>query len=80
MTEGIWGGSDGKTGILHGKISDISGDDQSYFKLSQDSYLMVTDMQHNLTLFQKVLQNFWGFHRDGVKMDINSAGKERTPI
>ena len=33
LTEGIWGGSDGKTGILHGKISDISGDDQSYFKI-----------------------------------------------
>lgn len=62
-----------KSQIFQEMISRIS-------KLSQDSYLMVTDMQHNLTLFQKVLQNFWGFHRDGVKMDINSAGKERTPI
>ena len=42
-----------KSQIFQEMISRIS-------KLSQDSYLMVTDM----------LQNFWGFHRDGVKMDI----------
>lgn len=70
MTEGIWGGSDGKTGILHGKSQIFQEMISRISKLSQDSYLMVTDMQHNLTLFQKVLQNFWGFHRDGVKMDI----------
>lgn len=66
-----------KTGILHGKISDISGDDQSYFKLSQDSYLMVTDMQHNLTFVPESTAEFLGIPsgwcEDGYKIVLEKS-------
>ena len=69
LTEGIWGGSDGKTGILHGKISDISGDDQSY--------LMVTDMQHNLTFVPESTAEFLGIPsgwcEDGYKIVLEKS-------
>lgn len=77
MIEGIWSGSDGKTGILHGKISDISGDDQSISKLSQDSYLMVTDMQHNLTFVPESTAEFLGIPsgwcEDGYKIVLEKS-------
>lgn len=59
------------------KISDISGDDQSYFKLSQDSYLMVTDMQHNLTFVPESTAEFLGIPsgwcEDGYKIVLEKS-------
>ena len=63
LTEGIWVEAMEKqefcmekSQIFQEMISRIS-------KLSQDSYLMVTDMQHNLTFVPESTAEFWGFHR-----------------
>lgn len=77
LTEGIWGGSDGKqefcmekSQIFQEMISRIS-------KLSQDSYLMVTDMQHNLTFVPESTAEFLGIPsgwcEDGYKIVLEKS-------
>ena len=77
LTEGIWGGSDGKTGILHGKISDISGDDQSYFKIISGQLFNGSDMQHNLTFVPESTAEFLGIPsgwcEDGYKIVLEKS-------
>lgn len=77
LTEGIWSGSDGKqefcmekSQIFQEMISRIS-------KLSQDSYLMVTDMQHNLTFVPESTAEFLGIPsgwcEDGYKIVLEKS-------
>ena len=77
MTEGIWGGSDGKTGILYGKSQIFQEMISRISKLSQDSYLMVTDMQHNLTFVPESTAEFLGIPsgwcEDGYKIVLEKS-------
>ena len=77
LIEGIWSGSDGKTGILHGKSQIFQEMISRISKLSQDSYLMVTDMQHNLTFVPESTAEFLGIPsgwcEDGYKIVLEKS-------
>lgn len=66
-----------KTGILHGKSQIFQEMISRISKLSQDSYLMVTDMQHNLTFVPESTAEFLGIPsgwcEDGYKIVLEKS-------